>query len=184
MNRKVSVFILLILLASSFKYRSKAVEATLKPVTVKKSSIANSSAFLQQSKADKEFNLIVSKMQEANQEFTRGNPEMFKSLWSHADDVTIFGGFGGVEVKGWKAVEPRLDWASQKMPANSTYTFQNIATNVGGNMAYLLQEEHYRPASGKGIDLRVTILFRKEADGWKIIHRHADNLVEKETSDK
>lgn len=132
--------------------------------------------------ANYNFEAVVGKMQEANKDFSQGNPATFKSLWSHEDDVTIFGGFGGVEVKGWKAVEPRLDWASKKMPAGSNYTFQNVATNVGADMAYLLQEEHYTPAKGKAIDLRVTILFRKEADGWKIIHRHADNLVVREVA--
>lgn len=174
MNRKVSVFILLILLASSVKYRSKAVEAKLQPMSVKES-IADS-----EQKLNMKFEQIVGKMQEANNEFCQGNPEALKSLWSRADDVTIFGGFGGVEEKGWKYVEPRLDWASKKMPAGSTYTFENVSSHIGSDLAYLLQAEHYHAANGKGIDLRVTIIFRKEADSWKIVHRHADNLVVKE----
>jgi len=173
MNRKVTVFILLILVASSFKYRTKAVEAKLAPHPVKQSV-----AVLKQ-KASVTFEITIDKMQEANREFSKGNPEVLKSLWSRGDDVTIFGGFGGVEEKGWKSVEPRLDWASKKMPAGSTYTFENISSYVGADTGYLLQAEHYQPAKGKAIDLRVTILFRKEADGWKIVHRHADNLVEK-----
>ena len=174
MNRKVTVFILLILVASSFKYRTKAVEAKLAPRPV-----TQSAAVLKQ-KASTTFETTIDKMQEANREFSKGNPEVLKSLWSRRDDVTIFGGFGGVEEKGWKSVEPRLDWASKKMPAGSTYTFENISSYVGADTGYLLQAEHYQPAKGKAIDLRVTILFRKEADGWKIVHRHADNLVEKE----
>jgi len=33
----------------------------------------------------------------ANREFIQGNPEPLKRLYSHADDITIFGGFGGLE---------------------------------------------------------------------------------------
>lgn len=130
-------------------------------------------------KADKEFEVVVNKMQEANREFFQGKPEALKALWSHGDDVTIFGGFGGIEEKGWKSVEPRLDWASKKC-RQAVLTFENVSSHAGADVAYLLQAEHYIPTNGKGIDLRVTILFRKEADGWKMIHRHADNMVVKE----
>ena len=174
MNRKITVFILLILLASSFKYRSKAVEANSEPSPVKTKIIAL------KEKSDKNFEKVINQMQEANREFSQGKPEALKALWSHADDVTIFGGFGGIEEKGWGSVEPRLDWASKKMPAGNNYTFENVNSHAGTDMAYLLQAEHYLAANGKGIDLRVTVLFRKEPDGWKIIHRHADNLVVKE----
>ena len=174
MNRKITVFILLILLASSFKYRSKAVEANSEPSSAKTKIISL------KEKSDKEFEQVVSQMQEANREFSQGKPEALKALWSKGDDVTIFGGFGGIEEKGWKSVEPRLDWASKKMPEGSTYTFENVSSHAGSDVAYLLQAEHYTPANGKGIDLRVTVLFRKESDGWKIIHRHADNMVVKE----
>jgi ketosteroid isomerase-like protein len=178
MNRKVSVFILLILLASSFKYRTKAVEAKLAPIAVKGNS-AESPTMILRKKAEKEFELVVKQMQEANKEFYQGNPAAIKSLWSHEDDVTIVGGFGGAEVKGWKSVEPRLDQASRRMPDGSKYKFENVASNLGTDMAYLLQSEHYSFGDGKETDSRVTILFRKEASGWKIIHRHADNLVKK-----
>ena len=33
----------------------------------------------------------------AQKEFVRGNPQPFKALCSHADDVTIIGGWGGRE---------------------------------------------------------------------------------------
>jgi len=45
--------------------------------------------------------------------FVNGNPEPFKALWSHGDDVTILGAFGGYE-QGWDLVGPRLDWASSQ----------------------------------------------------------------------
>jgi len=36
-----------------------------------------------------------------------------KALWSHAADVTIFGGWGAYE-QGWEQVGPRLDWAAAR----------------------------------------------------------------------
>jgi hypothetical protein len=44
----------------------------------------------------------------AQKEFVRGNPQSLKTLCSHADDVTIVGGWGGFE-KGWSTqVERRV----------------------------------------------------------------------------
>ncbi len=44
----------------------------------------------------------IAKYRLAQQEFVKGNPQPFKDICSHADDVTILGGFGGFE-KGWSA---------------------------------------------------------------------------------
>jgi hypothetical protein len=50
----------------------------------------------------------------AQKEFVKGNPTPFKEMCSHADDVTMVGGWGGFE-KGWAAqVERRYDWASAR----------------------------------------------------------------------
>lgn len=44
---------------------------------------------------------------EALRRFVQGDAGPYKSLWSHRDDVTIFGGWGAYE-QGWAAVAPRL----------------------------------------------------------------------------
>jgi len=172
MNRKVTIFILLILLASSFKYRAKSVEATLAPVKSKKSAVP-----LREKSNVQDFEAAVARLQKANQEFASGNSAPFKALWSRRGDVTFLGSSGESEMMGWELVETRLDEDSKKMKRGSSYSFENISKEIGADMAYLFQNEHYRRSDGKGIDLKVTVLFRKEADGWKIIHRHADNLV-------
>ena len=52
---------------------------------------------------------------DALRRFVQGDAEPYKSLWSRADDVTIFGGWGAYE-QGWVAVEPRLEWAASRYP--------------------------------------------------------------------
>jgi hypothetical protein len=50
----------------------------------------------------------------AQKEFVKGISGPFKEVCSHADDVTIMGGWGGLE-KGWvDQVEKRYDWASAR----------------------------------------------------------------------
>ncbi len=47
--------------------------------------------------------------------FVNGDAGPYKQLWSHTDDVTIFGGWGAYE-QGWDAVSRRLDWAASYLP--------------------------------------------------------------------
>jgi len=42
----------------------------------------------------------------AQDAFQRGDAEPIKALWSHAEDVTLFGALGGHE-RGWAAIASR-----------------------------------------------------------------------------
>jgi hypothetical protein len=74
----------------------------------------------------------IEKYRLAQKEFVKGNPGPFKDVCSHADDVTILGGWGGFE-KGWAAqVERRYDWASARFATNGDdeRTTENISLVV------------------------------------------------------
>ena len=50
---------------------------------------------------------------------------------------------------------------------------------VGADLAYVVQTEIIRSQVGSQSELstqalRATMVFRRETDGWRIIHRHAD----------
>ena len=50
---------------------------------------------------------------------------------------------------------------------------------VGADFAYLVQTEVINSHVGSQSEpstqkLRATMVFRREADGWRIVHRHAD----------
>lgn len=178
MKRNISVFILLILLASSFKYRTKTRQTT-QPLITAGFNHSNPAPINPVSS----FDAAIADLQKANREMAKGNPALFKSLWSHQDDVTSFG-VGNMDLKGWKAVEANLAVASSASPGAVTYTFEKIASEEGADQGYLLQKEHYRFPDGRRVDLNVTLLFRKENNSWKIIHRHADHILPEDQSDK
>jgi ketosteroid isomerase-like protein len=127
--------------------------------------------------ADAEWAAFIAKLETAEEEFVKGRPAAFQALWTNADDVTLCGGFGGVE-RGWQNVTDRLSWVSRKY-SDGTRSREEISRMVGADFAYLLQREviRSRVASQAELstqELRATMVFRREVDGWRIVHRHAD----------
>jgi ketosteroid isomerase-like protein len=128
--------------------------------------------------ADSEWATFMAKLEAAEHEFVQGHPAAFKALWSHSDDVSICGAFGGVEL-GWNKVASRLDWASSQF-SEGTRSREEIRSAIGADFAYIVQTEHIRfrvpgRTEHSTLDLRVTMVFRREADGWRIVHRQADS---------
>ena len=115
-------------------------------------------------------------------------PGPFKALWSHTDDVTLTGGLGGVVERGWDKVAKRLDWASSNY-AEGDRSNEMIGGHVGGDMAYLVRKEIIEAKIGgrsarSRQELRVTMVFRRGADGWRIVHRHADSQTALRRADR
>lgn len=115
--------------------------------------------------------------QAATDPFLSGDPEPYRDLWSHADDITIFGGHGGYE-RGWDQVGPRLEWAASRF-SEGTAQYELISSAVSGDLAYAVGIERgmVKLDGAEPIEhvLRVTHVFRWEGSAWKVIHRHADS---------
>jgi ketosteroid isomerase-like protein len=116
-------------------------------------------------------------------DFANGDAAGLKRLYSHRDDVTVFGGFGGFE-RGWAEVGPRLDWAASHF-AGGTYSQQDLSATVGTDVACLVSLERWSYTSPTDhtatlLELRVTQVFRREDGGWRLVHRHADPLTQKQ----
>lgn len=128
-----------------------------------------------------EWSAFVARIDAAQEEFAHGRPGDFKALWSHTDDVTLSGGLGGVVEVGWDRVAARLDWASSNY-AEGDRSNRTIGGFVGDDLAYLVRKEIIEAkiagvAARSRQELRVTMVFRRGADGWRIVHRHADSQI-------
>lgn len=133
--------------------------------------------------ADGDLQAMLGRYAEAATLFYDGKPEAVKALWSHSDDVTLSGAAGGATAKGWSNVSSRLDWASSQFKdTNGTKAIEQVQAAVSGDFAYIVQYEHIRyqrpgqqePAKR---DYRVTTIFRRGPEGWRVVHRHADTLM-------
>ena len=130
-----------------------------------------------------DFEAMLARVDAAQLELQNGRGEAFKALWSHADDVTLSGGFGGAIEKGWPAVSKRLDWVAGQF-SNGSHENERVAVHAGGDVGYVVQREKLRfrvPATGAASsrEYRVTMIFRREKGEWRLVHRQADSNLEK-----
>jgi ketosteroid isomerase-like protein len=112
----------------------------------------------------------------------RGNAEPKKRLYSRAEDATLANPLGP-PVRGWAAISERLDEAASTLQSGESVQFERIATVTAQELAYTVEIERYQNVSVEGADglrnfeLRVTTIYRRENEGWKISHRHADPIT-------
>jgi ketosteroid isomerase-like protein len=125
--------------------------------------------------------LPMDEYRRAGLEITRGNPAVYKELWSRRDDVTLANPFGP-PARGWEEVSGRLDLAASHYRDGQDYEFENVSTVVTPELAYTVEIERIRTRVGgsaelKQIALRVTTVFRREGGEWKVTHRHGDPIT-------
>jgi ketosteroid isomerase-like protein len=145
---------------------------------------AAGSAFQGSAAQSSDFRRFLQDFEDGTRHFINGDADRWKQHASQREDVTILGGFGGYE-KGWQEVGPRYDWAAARFrESRATLKVQYLTTVVGADLAYTVSLERSQ-ALAVGQDrpapmvLRVTHVFRKEDGQWKLVHRHADPLVDK-----
>jgi ketosteroid isomerase-like protein len=124
---------------------------------------------------------IIHQYHSAADEFSRGDPEPVKTVFSHRDDVTLANPFGPA-VRGWKHVSEALHFASSRFRDGEVTSFETIAEYVTSDLATILEIERWKAkVSGRkdvsSFDLRVTSTFRREDGTWKLVHRHADPIT-------
>ena len=134
-----------------------------------------------------EFDDLVVEARAALESITQGNPDGYKALLSSADDITLANPFGGI-ARGRQAVHEQLERAASYYRDGETTAIETVVQNVGKDLSYTVEIERVRAKVGgqdhfSDIAIRVTCIYRREADGWKLVHRHADPRVERQASE-
>ena len=106
-----------------------------------------------------------------------GDVDPMKEVWSHAEDVTLMGPDGSVNV-GWNEV--LANWEVQaKMKLGGEIRCELIMATVGEDLAVVqCREVGENVIDGKpiAVSLRATNVFRKENGAWKMIGHQTDKL--------
>ena len=130
------------------------------------------------------FDRFLRRYEAANTAFVNGDPTPWLSLAADADPVSIFGGFGGLGEAGVEGVHQRyLLAATAFQPSGAVVTFEYLAKDVRGRLAYTVAVERSQVLYTGHTErqpqiLRSTMLFRFDRGGWKIVHRHADTMID------
>ena len=134
------------------------------------------------------FRQFLVQFEEGTTRFINGDVTTWKENASQGEDATIMGAWGAYE-QGWAEVNSRYDWAAARFRKSATkVNVEYLASGVSGELAYTIANERSE-ALVVGQDqavpmaLRVTHIFRMEEGSWKLIHRHADPLMQKTAPD-
>src|SRR5919199_868914 len=128
-----------------------------------------------------DFELVVEPYHQALGKIIKGDPEGYKELYSHRDDVTLANPFGP-PARGWDEVAKTLERAATHYRDGEATSFENLAKYTTPELAYTVEIERCQ-AKVEGRDdvtpiaLRVTSIFRPEEGTWKVVHRHADPIT-------
>ena len=105
-----------------------------------------------------------------------GDSSQMEQVWSHGSDVSAIHPFGG-RMLGWDEVRDSWEQAAQAFSGGQVALNEMVVVPISEDAAYTLGTEHGQASIGEqtvGIHWRVTNIYRREADGWKIVHHHTD----------
>jgi ketosteroid isomerase-like protein len=129
---------------------------------------------------DKELTGLIQRTAEANSAFMRGDMSRYLTLITHADDYTLMAPFGGAPKRGFDVSSERLAELTRYFKAGKS-ELELVQTYASGGMVVLVVIERQRGEVGglpeQDWSLRVTQVYRREGAEWRLVHRHADPLV-------
>jgi ketosteroid isomerase-like protein len=127
---------------------------------------------------DEFLSAVLPRQRHADTSLLNGDSGPRKMLWSHEDPVTVLG--AAKTVHGWREVEDLFDWLASNFTNGTSYELDVTAASASGDLGYVVGSEHSMASVGgeapAQIELRVTLIFRREHGEWKEVHRHADPI--------
>lgn len=103
------------------------------------------------------------------------------ALWSQGDDVVLANPLGP-PITGFAAVAEESARVAALFVGGEPPEFEEVARWSSDDLGYVVAVEHafVRRAHDEGLvpmTLRVTTIFRREIDGWRLCVRHADRVT-------
>jgi ketosteroid isomerase-like protein len=126
-------------------------------------------------------NEVLDQYELAAAEFIKGNPEPYKMMFSHREDVTLANPYFP-PVRGWEQVAEALERTASRLRDGEVTASETIAKYVTPELAYVVAL-HWEKAKVGGsedmtpIALRTTLILRPEEGTWKVVHLHGDPIT-------
>ena len=124
---------------------------------------------------------LIEHYQLATAEFVKGNPEPYKAVFSHREDVTLANPFFP-PVRGWDEVAETLERSASLLRDGEFVGSEIISKYVTAELAYVVSLVRERAKVGRSVDtapiaLRTTMILRPEEGVWKVVHLHEDPIT-------
>ncbi len=102
-------------------------------------------------------------------------------LWSRRDDVVLANPLGA-PIVGFELVAAEAARVASMFAGGEPPVIEEIARLASHDLGYVVAIEHSKVQRADSnelvtIDLRVTMIFRRERDGWRVCVRHADRVT-------
>lgn len=129
----------------------------------------------------KDFRTFLKERDDAARAYVRGDAGPLGGVLAGEATTTFFGPRGGYK-QGAQEVWSTYERGARAFAPGGDSTLEVLDRGESDGIAYWVGFQRARvrfEASSvlTPIDLRVTEVFRREGDGWKLVHRHADQLV-------
>lgn len=122
-------------------------------------------------------NWVYTSLAQAERALFDGDAGPRREIWSREEPVSVLG--------AWRTASNRRELVEAfEVLASSfadctNYAIELISWDVRGDVAYTVGYERVTTTmdgSPRSFTLRATQVYRREADGWKVVHRHADAI--------
>jgi ketosteroid isomerase-like protein len=137
---------------------------------------------------DQELADLVEATAEAASAFIRGDIRRYLTLIRHADDYTLMAPFGGEPRRGFDPSDQAVEALAEYFRGPGQAELEVFESYTSGDLVVLVAVERQHGEIGGLPDqdwsLRVTLVFRREGEGWRLAHRHADPLVHEITAEQ
>jgi ketosteroid isomerase-like protein len=127
------------------------------------------------------FNDALDAFNRALTDYLNGDPGPVQAVFSRHDDVTLCNPVGP-PCRGREDVERAAAEPSSHFTHGKVTGFDEVSRFVTADLGYVVRIERGQAHIDGSADpvpysLRVTMIFHREGEAWKITHRHADPIT-------
>ncbi|TCC54254.1 DUF4440 domain-containing protein [Kribbella pittospori] len=119
-------------------------------------------------------------MGEAAQLYLDGDLRGYAAIARHAEDYTLLPPNGGGARSGFDGSDEAVEWTAANFRGGQV-ELEVFKTYASGDLAVVVAVERQAGTVGEVPEqdwsLRITLVFRRDQTGWRLMHRHADPLV-------